>query len=152
MRAARVVAETALDNALRQHGYTTGAVVEDGEVRFEVKKVVKLGARANAPGLLQSAVGQLGGPREGVHLAARQRRAAALHGERPVRPLWVEQHLVLPRCCPSRRRCRRGRLGPCAPTRAAAARSTIMTESIGAAAAVAPPSTLPVELLDVGAS
>ncbi len=53
MRAARVVAETALDNALRQHGDTTGAVVEDGEVRFEVKKVVKLGARAYAPGLLQ---------------------------------------------------------------------------------------------------
>jgi len=53
VRAARVVAETALDNALRQHGDTTGAVVEDGEVRFEVKKVVKLGARAYAPGLLQ---------------------------------------------------------------------------------------------------
>ncbi len=53
MRAARVVAETALGNALRQHGDMTGAVVEDGEVRFEVKKVVKLGARAYAPGLLQ---------------------------------------------------------------------------------------------------
>ena len=37
VRAARDPDETALDNARRQQGDTTGAVIEDGEVLFEVK-------------------------------------------------------------------------------------------------------------------
>ena len=70
-------------------------------------------------------------------------------GERPLRPPWVKATgpvaLLLPPCCPPRRCPRRGRQGPCAPTLAAAARSTIMAESIGAAAAVAPTSTMSVD-------
>ena len=49
VRAARDPDETALDNARRQQGDTTGAVIEDGEVLFEVKKVVQLGSRKGKP-------------------------------------------------------------------------------------------------------